>query len=557
MRRFLRSTRFVGVAAALQFLGCNPEAVEPDAAPPDLRGRAIALTVDMQGGTVGPASGTSLHGGARGPMFSLIGQHEVAATVTNVTRTVLSASWVRVRFDLALTNQLANSDFVPATFPAAPKPEVVAFPFGTDPSGLFGLKVIANSDWDGAPWNFFNDAVCLPLTPPSDCYRWEGFGGSIPPGATTPARAVGFDVSASIKSFTVYVVIAADIHERPLPALMSVSQVASAFTAIPGGANPPSQAVVVTNAGGGTLTGLTTDVAYQSGQPTGWLVASLGSTTAPATLTLRSTTAGLAPGLYNATVRLGSLDAANSPVSISVALILAPPMIALSATNASFQAGVGGPPSSVQQIEVTSTTGVPASGLGTNAIYSGGPASEWLRATLSGTTTPAMLTLQATPGTLGPGEYFAELRVTSAVSGTVSVLVSLRLDLLPDLQFAGSPDVVVGSGSVTLANIVITNRGLRASGPFKVAAALCLSPSVTPAAGDCGLETHSTESSLDPGGVDLISSLVLTSSPNSFDHVEPGVYYLILWVDPPLLNEVPESDETNNAIVLGPITIGN
>ena len=79
-----------------------------------------------------------------------------------------------------------------------------------------------------------------------------------------------------------------------------------------------------------------------------------------------------------------------------------------------------------------------------------------------------MLTLQATPGTLGPGEYFAELRVTSAVSGTVSVLVSLRLDLLPDLQFAGSPDVVAAAAAG--ASLLDASTPIRADGGKRVRA---------------------------------------------------------------------------------------
>ena len=70
------------------------------------------------------------------------------------------------------------------------------------------------------------------------------------------------------------------------------------FNATFGGANPPSQTVNVTNGGGGTLSGLGTSVAYQPGQPTGWLTRSLSATTAPATLTLSPITGSLAVGSY-------------------------------------------------------------------------------------------------------------------------------------------------------------------------------------------------------------------------------------------------------------------
>jgi len=206
--------RLIAAAAVLQLLACDQAPTRPDTTPLELRGRAIALTVDVGTGTVHQAGPGAMGGSVAGPQFSLIGEREVAASVTNVSTTA-SGHRVLIRFDLALTNQLENSDLVPSTFPASPADEVVAFPFSTTPAGLFGLKVIATGDWDGAPWNFFNDAVCMVQTPFSDCYRWEGFGATIPAGATTPARSVGFSVDASVTSFTVYIVVAADIRERP------------------------------------------------------------------------------------------------------------------------------------------------------------------------------------------------------------------------------------------------------------------------------------------------------------------------------------------------------
>jgi len=209
------SARLIAAVAVLQLLACDQAPTRPDATPLELRGRAIALTVDVGAGTVRQAGPGAMEGSVSGPQYSLIGQREVVASVTNVTRTTASGHRVLIRFDLALTNQLENSDLVPSTFPAPPADEVVAFPFSTDPAALFGLRVIATGDWDGAPWNFFNDAVCVGFTPTSDCYRWEGFGPTIPAGGTTPGRTVGFHVDASVTSFTVYIVVAADIRERP------------------------------------------------------------------------------------------------------------------------------------------------------------------------------------------------------------------------------------------------------------------------------------------------------------------------------------------------------
>ena len=53
------------------------------------------------------------------------------------------------------------------------------------------------------------------------------------------------------------------------------------FNAVQGGGNPAPQTVAVTNAGGGTLSGLGLSISYASGQPSGWLTATLGASTAP------------------------------------------------------------------------------------------------------------------------------------------------------------------------------------------------------------------------------------------------------------------------------------
>jgi uncharacterized protein YjdB len=84
-----------------------------------------------------------------------------------------------------------------------------------------------------------------------------------------------------------------------------------------------SQTVNVTNAGGGTLTGLEGAVLYQSGQPSGWLRAELNGTAAPATLTLTANAANLAAGTYNATVVIRSTVPGVAERSVAVTFAVA------------------------------------------------------------------------------------------------------------------------------------------------------------------------------------------------------------------------------------------
>ncbi|HSJ08184.1 MAG TPA: fibronectin type III domain-containing protein [Longimicrobiales bacterium] len=88
------------------------------------------------------------------------------------------------------------------------------------------------------------------------------------------------------------------------------------FSAPAGGANPPPQSIGITNAGGASLGGLAAAITYSG--PAGWLNAALSGATAPATLTLSATTGALAPGTYQATVRVTSGQAANSPQQVQV-----------------------------------------------------------------------------------------------------------------------------------------------------------------------------------------------------------------------------------------------
>jgi hypothetical protein len=100
------------------------------------------------------------------------------------------------------------------------------------------------------------------------------------------------------------------------------------FTASAGGPNPPSQnSIQVTNSGTGTLNDLSVGtITYQAGQPTGWMSASLSSTTAPATVTLAAVVGALPAETYTAFVPIASSApfVTNSPRTITVTFIVAP-----------------------------------------------------------------------------------------------------------------------------------------------------------------------------------------------------------------------------------------
>jgi hypothetical protein len=113
------------------------------------------------------------------------------------------------------------------------------------------------------------------------------------------------------------------------------------FTGTVGGASPSEQTVSVNNAGGGTLSGLSATVSYGSGS--GWLTATLGATTAPATLTVQPTTGSLAVGTYTATVSVASSVSGTTAQNVTVFFtVTQAPVIGLSTSSLSFFAAAGG-----------------------------------------------------------------------------------------------------------------------------------------------------------------------------------------------------------------------
>jgi len=535
------------IAAIILQIACRGDITAPaPETPPTLPEGAIALSIDVNGVKVSQLTSTT-SSTPQSASASTLGSG-VRATVSNVVRSSPVFGRVRVTFDLALTNTFSNIDLIPSTFPLPPTAQVVAYPFTTNPAGLFGLKVIPTADWDGNPWNFFNDPVCIALTPPSDCYRWEPFGPSIPAGSTTSPRRVGFDVDASVTSFTVYIAIAADYQEKPATPqapIISLSDFNPIFTITAGVGVPEARTVQVTNIGGGAIAGLGLTVSYGDG-PTGWLDATLNSATAPATIRLQPNIGGLQAGTYLAKVSVASTSAANSPQNFTVALIINAPVLNISTHRVEFRAGYRGPARS-GDLTITSAISFPVSGLAVHVVY-GGEQLDWLRATLSSNTTPATVSLVADPGTLPPGIYQAEVDVTAPGGALISAIVQLGIYLFPDLTFTGTPTITVTPTSVSMSNLTVANQAYGNATSFNVG--FCLSR--TPSIDKCELESFVTRT-LNAFTTEVLPTLTIEDS--IFSPVSPGIYYVFAAVDPTYSATVEESDETNNILPLGQITV--
>ncbi|MDH3198627.1 MAG: hypothetical protein OEO21_10350, partial [Candidatus Krumholzibacteria bacterium] len=238
---------------------------------------------------------------------------------------------------------------------------------------------------------------------------------------------------------------------------ISLSTSSVGFNATENGALPAAQIVQVTNGGGGTLSGLAVNVTYSAqSAPSGpaWLQASLNKTTAPATITLSMTTTAMAVGSHTASISVSASGASNSPRTIQVTCTLTgtggTPQIALSRTAVSFSATAGGANPASETVSITNGAGGSLTGLAANITYQGGQPTGWLSRSLSSTSAPSTLTLNATTGSLAAGTYNATVSVSSPVAGNSPRTIAVTFTVTSAPPTMGSIRVNVSTGGQNL-----------------------------------------------------------------------------------------------------------
>lgn len=162
---------------------------------------------------------------------------------------------------------------------------------------------------------------------PAPSVSWSSGGAAVGLLASGPsAQVTGVSVTASPVAVTASAggqSGASQVTVTPRPSV-SLSAATLNFSALPGGANPASQFITITNGGGGTLSGLSPGTITYGAGATGWLQApTLNTTTAPATLTVQPVTGALTPGTYTATIPVQSGVASNSPQNLTVSFTVA------------------------------------------------------------------------------------------------------------------------------------------------------------------------------------------------------------------------------------------
>jgi glucose/arabinose dehydrogenase len=159
-----------------------------------------------------------------------------------------------------------------------------------------------------------DDAAWLSLSPAS---------GSAPRDLSVTVNASGLSAGTYTATVTVSgpggpkTVPVTLIVNPPAPPALATSPGSLSFSAVAGGADPPTQPVSVSNTGGGTLT-------YTVADDAAWLSASPSGGTAPATVNVSANPAGLAAGTYTATLTVDAAGATGAPKTIPVTFTVSP-----------------------------------------------------------------------------------------------------------------------------------------------------------------------------------------------------------------------------------------
>lgn len=219
------------------------------------------------------------------------------------------------------------------------------------------------------------------------------------------------------------------------------------------GANPATRTIKVTNGGSVPFAGVTVDpVAFDAGQPTGWLVATLTGTDVPFTLTLSFAAAALPVATYHATVVVNAPGATNTPQSISVTLTIVPAVNVTygssgeksnvldvgGAYTPSVAALMGGAPQPVTAVtfksRATTVVTVDASG----RITAVGPGQSWIVASLQGASDSVFVTVTRSAG----GPLLRANLTTYSVGAGDTIIAVFTLD--PRTTAVAGATVVVG-----------------------------------------------------------------------------------------------------------------
>jgi len=242
----------------------------------------------------------------------------------------------------------------------------------------------------------------------------------------------------------------------PLPPHITVTPDALVFTATLGDADPPAQDLDVSNTGGGVLN-------WTVSASASWIIPGASGGTAPSTLGVAVSQSGLAPGIHDGQVEIAGAGADNTPVIVSVRLVLndQPPALEVTPTVLNFTGQEGAPNPAAQNFTI-------ANAGGGSLVWSLSTAATWISGVPSTGINDEIVAVSVDVTGLSSGIYTDSILVDAgAAIGTPQyVVVNLDVAPPPPPSIVLSPSSFVftglfGSGNPASQTMTIANGGGR------------------------------------------------------------------------------------------------
>jgi uncharacterized protein (TIGR03437 family) len=328
------------------------------------------------------------------------------------------------------------------------------------------------------------------------------------PGGLAPGIYSG-TLTVSSTGLTLTIPVTLEITSGPL---LRLSQQSVTYNYQTGQALPSPRTILI-NASSGAALAATVSVATASGG--NWLSATPATVQTPGGFALgllSNVVSALPAGNYAGTVTVTAPGPGATTLTsvINVTLnVSASSLLSMSTAPAAFNAEVNGNPPPAQARQITATGG----GLNLLSSVSTSSGSGWLTASLNSNTTPATLTISASPFGLSTGVYSGNVTISSGGSGTVTIganalvipvtltvgsVVTLNVDK-SELLFTGATSaapqtIQVSSTSGNSSFNVTASSGSSAVSWLTVAAASGVTPATISVTANPGVLTDGTYS---------------------------------------------------------------
>ncbi|MCX6832678.1 MAG: hypothetical protein NT028_11220, partial [candidate division Zixibacteria bacterium] len=228
------------------------------------------------------------------------------------------------------------------------------------------------------------------------------------------------------------------IGNPQIPPVIVLSQSSFTFSGIVGGANPPSQAQLITNGGGQALNWTATKLAS-------WLVLTPSNGTAPSGMAVAVNTVGLAAGVYADSVSVSAPGATNTPLKFAVTVTLSAPQptIKLTPSSFSFQAQQNGANPPGKTLNITNIGLVTLNWTATKD-------SAWLTLSSYSGTAPSSVTVNVNSTGLPTGVYVDSIRVCDPTATNNPQYAVVTFEISSELpMILPSPTSVFALGAAT------------------------------------------------------------------------------------------------------------